>query len=505
MSENHPPQQPHDPQGAPTPPTSPGPHPEPVTEPLGTTGADWYGQGTPAPGAATPYAAAPTPYEASRPAPAEAAPAAPEPAPYAPAPHNAWQPDPAPWSAASAGPAPAEPWGPPPEDTHTSAAAPAAVPTPAAATRRRGPGWGGTVLLVGAGMLLSGSVALGGAVAVDQITDRGTSSASSSTAEDEDEAATASTSIDDPDWSAVAAEVSPSSVAIETVSGMSSSTGTGVIMDAAGNILTNNHVVTGATEVEVTLSDGRSFTAEVVGTDDTTDLAVVRLTDPPEDLQPATVGDSEALAVGEEVMAIGTPLGLENTVTTGIVSALNRPVTTAGEEEDGSEDTYTSAIQTDAAINPGNSGGPLVNAAGEVVGINTAIAGIPGSSETSGSIGLGFAIPASTAWMIGEQLAEDGTADLAYFGVTTQDGEVSSGGVSHAGAAVVSVEGGTPAAEAGLREGDVIVAVDDTPVGSAAALTGVVRGLEVGSEHELTVMAEDGERTVSITPTTASS
>src|SRR5690606_2844420 len=171
----------------------------------------------------------------------------------------------------------------------------------------------------------------------------------------------------------------------------------------------------------------------------------------PKGLQPAAFADSTTVEVGQPVMALGTPLGLENTVTTGIVSALDRPVTASGEASDGSDTTYTSAIQTDAAINPGNSGGPLVDAAGQVIGINTAIAGIPNAAGQAGSIGRGFAIPSNTATMIAEQLQEDGTAEHAFLGVTSQDGEVAGDRAAHRGAQVVSVEPGSPAAEAGLR------------------------------------------------------
>ena len=279
--------------------------------------------------------------------------------------------------------------------------------------------------------------------------------------------------------------------------------GSGFFISEDGYIVTNNHVVDGGQLVQVTLSDGSTYSAEIVGTDASTDLAVLRLQDPPGDLQPATFGDSTAVTVGEGVMAIGTPLGLQNTVTTGIVSATARPVTTTGQQPDGSDSAYTSAIQTDAAINPGNSGGPLVDATGAVIGINSSIAGLPSSQETSGSIGLGFAIPSSTAKLIADQLIESGSAQHAYLGVTTKDGTAQADGTARAGAEVVSTEQGTPAAKGGLKEGDVVVAVDDTSVDSAAALTGVVRGLEIGSEHTLTVIRDGAEQQVTVTPTAA--
>ena len=220
------------------------------------------------------------------------------------------------------------------------------------------------------------------------------------------------------DWSEVAEQVAPSAVAIQVRTATGTSQGTGVVLSEDGSVLTNDHVVAGGDQVQVTLADGLTYTAAVVGADPSTDLAVIRLDAPPPDLQPATFGDSELVEVGDPVMAVGTPLGLENTVTTGIVSAVDRPVTTEGEEEDGSDAAFTSAIQTDAAINPGNSGGPLVDARGHVVGVNTAIAAIPGTDRAVGSIGLGFAIPSNTARLIADQLGEDGTVRHAYVGLS---------------------------------------------------------------------------------------
>ena len=226
---------------------------------------------------------------------------------------------------------------------------------------------------------------------------------------------------------------------------------------------------------------------------------MIRLDSPPDDLQPATFADSATVVVGQPVMALGTPLGLENTVTTGIISAVDRPVTAGGEDPSGSDATYTSALQTDAAINPGNSGGPLIDAAGQVIGINSSIAGIASSTGQAGSIGLGFAIPSNTATMIAEQLKDSGSADHSFLGVTSSDGTETVGDVSYRGAQVRGVEGGSPAAEAGLREGDLITKVDDTPVGGAAALTGVVRGLPVDSSHTLTVVRDQDEQTLDVT------
>ena len=302
-----------------------------------------------------------------------------------------------------------------------------------------------------------------------------------------------------PDWSATAAAVSPSVVAITATTGQGGGQGSGVIIDEAGHVLTNNHVVAGADQLTVTLSDGRTFDAEVRGTDPSTDLAVITISGNPTGLTPVAIGDSDALDVGDPVMAVGNPLGLAGTVTTGIVSALNRPVTTAaeGEGQGGqfgqgqSEPVVTNAIQTSAAINPGNSGGALVNAGGQLVGINSSIASLGSSSGgQSGNIGIGFAIPVNEATSIAEQLIATGSATHAYLGVTPQDGQASDGSARIAGAEVTSVGEGTPAAQAGLREGDVVTEVDGERVESALSLVGHIREKSAGDEVTLTVLRD---------------
>ena len=400
------------------------------------------------------------------------------------------------------------PWA-PRSGSATATALPASGGSPSgqgAPDRRRGPGWGGATALVAAGMLLSSGMTLGGVVAYDQVVEPLTapSTSPSPQAPTTTEASPAALAPEDVDWSAVADRVAPSAVAIQVAGSGGTSQGTGVVLDEDGSILTNAHVVGEGGEIQVTLSDGLSYSAEVIGSDPTTDLAVLRMGAPPDALQPATFGTSSEIEVGQPVMAVGTPLGLENTVTTGIVSAMDRPVTTVGEETDGSDATFTSAIQTDAAINPGNSGGPLVDASGQVIGINTAIAGIPDASGQAGSIGLGFAIPADTASMIAEQLSSSGDVEHAFLGVTSSDGARTVGEVTHRGAEVHSVEPGSPAQRAGLEEGDLITALDDVTVGGAAALTGVVRGLPVGSDHTLTVLRGDEQETIEVTLGTGS-
>src|SRR5665647_3269263 len=236
------------------------------------------------------------------------------------------------------------------------------------------------------------------------------------------------------------AAVSPSVVAISVTSGQSGGQGSGVIFDTQGHILTNNHVVTAGgqnSQITVTLNDKRTYDATVVGTDPTTDLAVIKLTNAPGDLKAIALGDANALTVGDPVMAVGNPLGLAGTVTTGIVSALNRPVTTSdqqpsdpfGQQQSSGEPVVTNAIQTSAAINPGNSGGALVNASGQLIGINSAIAslGSSGGSSQSGNIGIAKPIPMNEARSIAEQLITTGKATHPYLGVSSKDGVVPDG------------------------------------------------------------------------------
>lgn len=296
-----------------------------------------------------------------------------------------------------------------------------------------------------------------------------------------------------PDWQAVSSAVAPAVVAIQVTTASGSGEGSGVVIDSEGHILTNNHVVEGANDdtVQVTLSDGRIYEATITGLDPATDLAVVQLVDPPDDLRSAVIADSDAVVVGEPVMAMGNPLGLSNTATTGIVSAIDRPVSTATTSGTGTS-VVTNALQIDAAINPGNSGGPLFNASGEVIGITSSIASLSSGSSQSGSIGLGFAIPANLAQHIGEQLIEDGEAEHAFLGVSLSDGTGTADGTTRQGAVVEDVSDSSPASEADLQTGDVIVAIDGNPVTGAESLTGFVRALPADTEVTLTVV-RDGE------------
>jgi len=311
-----------------------------------------------------------------------------------------------------------------------------------------------------------------------------------------------------PDWTTVAGAVAPSVVSIDVTTAQGAGAGSGVVFDDQGHVLTNNHVVEGAGgggSITVTLSDGRTYAATVVGTDPSTDLAVVKLSGAPKDLVPISLGNSDALKVGAPVMAVGNPLGLSGTVTTGIVSALNRPVSTGSSEspsgqQSSNDEVVTNAIQTSAAINPGNSGGALVNAKGELVGINSSIASLGQSSGSqSGNIGIGFAIPVKEAKSIAEQLISSGKAQHAFLGVGTRDTVVTDGSAKRAGAQIMSVSGGTPAANAGLQNGDVVIAVDGQRVDSATALVAQIREMKAGDKTTLTIIRDGARKDVSVT------
>jgi putative serine protease PepD len=289
---------------------------------------------------------------------------------------------------------------------------------------------------------------------------------------------------------AVADELLPSVVHIKVSGGSQQATGSGFVVDDDGHVITNNHVVALAEEsgdITVVTVDEEEREASIVGRSPSYDLAVLRVD--PDGLKPASVGTSATLRVGEPVVAIGSPLGLTSTVTTGIVSALDRPVTAGGS----GESSYMSAIQTDAAINPGNSGGPLVNLHGQVIGINSAIVSLGSTlGGDSGSIGLGFAIPIDQVRHTVRQLLRDGEAEYPIIGakVKTSDAEA---------AIIDSVEPGLPAEEAGIEEGDQIVSIDGDPITGGVDLIVSIRSHVPGDTIEVEYLRDGETEMVEIT------
>ncbi|NNH70155.1 PDZ domain-containing protein [Nocardia uniformis] len=296
---------------------------------------------------------------------------------------------------------------------------------------------------------------------------------------------------------AVAQKVVPSVVMIRVAGARAEGEGSGVVLSSDGLILTNNHVVSGAgpnAEIDVAFSDGSTAPATLVGTDPISDLAVIKVTGK-QGLTPIELGSSDNLQVGQSVVAVGSPLGLAGTVTTGIVSALNRPVSTSGEP--GSTGTVIDAIQTDAAINPGNSGGALVDMNGKLIGINTAIAtmGVSEPGGQSGSIGLGFAIPVDQARRVADELIKTGKATYAQIGIKVRARDDVNG------ARVLEVTPDGPAAKAGIPNGAVITKLDDQVVDSGNALIAAVRSHRPGDKVKITYTDEQGNnsKTVEVT------
>ena len=374
---------------------------------------------------------------------------------------------------------------------------------PTVIVTKKGPGWGA---LLGA-MLLTVGLTLGALFYVRPAMLR----ASTPTNLNGGTIATVPASSDATDWTAVASAVSPAVVTIQAQGASSGSTGSGVIYDAQGDIVTNYHVISSVLtggQIQVTLADGRLYAARVVGHDKTTDLAVIRLDNPPEDLTVARFATSSTLQVGAPVMAIGAPLGLSNTVTTGIVSALNRPVEVSMDEDSTSQDqtqassdlVITNAIQIDASINPGNSGGPLFDATGAVVGINSSIKSLATSSDgQAGSIGLGFAIPSDLVVSVADQLIASGSASHGMLGVTVKAATATVGSDTYVGAEIQEVTSGSGAAIAGLRVGDVILTVEGQEVTSPKQLVGYVRRYRAGDTVTMTIERNGQTQDVSVT------
>lgn len=435
------------------------------------------------------------PVGAVPPASAQAAPAAPA-APAVPAAHAPAQETPASGGAYSA--PSGQPYG-----GYAAPASPDAFASPTVIVTKKGPGW---VALLGA-MLLTIGLTLGAVfyarpAMLHASTPTNLNGGTVATVPVSNSSGT--------DWTDVAAAVSPAVVTIQAQGASSGGTGSGVVYDAQGDIVTNYHVIAsalGGGQIQVTLADGRLYGAVVVGHDKTTDLAVIRLENPPSDLTVARFASSSNLEVGAPVMAIGAPLGLSNTVTTGIVSALNRPVEVSVDESATSEDgtqassdlVVTNAIQIDASINPGNSGGPLFDASGAVIGINSSIKSLSSSSDgQAGSIGLGFAIPSDLVVSIADQLIASGSASHGMLGVTVKAATTTVGSDTYVGAEVQDVSAGSGASAAGIRAGDVIVKVEGQEVTSPKQLIGYVRRYKAGDTVSMTIVRDGATQDVSV-------
>ncbi len=420
---------------------------------------------------------------------------------------------------------PTQPYGQPAPHAGAAFGQPATAPEPHDRTRVGG---GKIAAILVAAALVGGAAGVGGAAAVGSSFVSAPASQSSGPS---------SITVNNPDsvnaTTAIATKVLPSVVTISASAGTSGGTGSGVILSDDGYVLTNTHVVTldGATgdpKLSVTTSDGRVYAATIVGTDPTYDLAVIKLTDA-SGLTPIEFADSSKLNVGDQTVAVGAPLGLSNTVTTGIVSALNRSIqiasSAAPESEGGTQQEETpggrtpfefdfgqgqqtpsqpkssiaiSVIQTDAAINPGNSGGALVDGKGRLIGINVAIASAGGASTEAGSIGVGFAIPSTVAERVANEIIDNGSATHGLLGATVGDA-ASAPGATRAGALINEVTAGGAAASAGLRNGDIVTQFNGIAITDQVDLTAQVRALAAGSEAKLTYVRDGREQTATVT------
>ena len=376
---------------------------------------------------------------------------------------------------------------------------------PPAAPPRTSRGRGLTAAVLAGALVIGGAAGVGGAAVYDALTEDGSTATTSGTTAGGFES-TKSSVVQDGTVEKVAQAVLPSVVKVNVSSSSGAGSGSGIVLSKDGKILTNNHVVAGAGDsgsITVNFNDGTTAKATVIGTDPLTDVAVIQAEDV-SDAKPASLGKSGDLKVGQTVVAVGSPFGLNATVTTGIVSALNRPVSVStqedtpedpfgGQQQQGQDlSTTYPAIQTDAAINPGNSGGPLVDMSGRVVGINSSIRTASSSSDTGGSIGLGFSIPIDEVLPIVNQITDEQTPTHARLGVTVSD---VSGTTLNQGAQLRSIESGGAAEEAGLENGDVITKVDGDLVDGSESLVATIRGHRPGDTVTITYVRDGKTRT----------
>jgi putative serine protease PepD len=367
---------------------------------------------------------------------------------------------------------------------------------PAVPPRRGRKGFAAAV--VAAALIVGGGAGLGGAAAYDALDDDNPASTSTPVSASPvvargDNAGTTS------GVESVASAVLPSVVKLDVSSGQEAGSGSGIILSSDGLILTNNHVAAVAGKngaITASFADGSHAKATIVGLDPLTDTALVQAQGV-SGLTPATIGDSDAVKVGEEVVAIGSPFGLNATVTSGIVSALNRPVG-VGADEQGNATVYP-AIQTDAAINPGNSGGPLVDSDGHVVGINSSIQSTSSGSGEAGSIGLGFAIPINEVLPVIDQMKKGETPTHARIGVSVQNVQATGGALVVDGAQISEVGADSAAGQAGLKDGDVITKVDDHLITGSDSLVATVRSYRPGDKVKITYERDGQEKTVDLT------
>ncbi len=362
------------------------------------------------------------------------------------------------------------------------------TPAPTAPSVRRGPGVFAVIMISAVTSLVVGVFAGLGGYLVGQGVDSGTTSVITLPQVIGDAPDTPGTSI-----AAIAAAELPSVVSIAATGSSVSGSGSGFVIRSDGYILTNNHVVAIAKggKIEVVFNDGTRVDGEVVGTNPEYDIAVVKVAK--KGLPAMGIGNSDDVAVGDVAIAIGAPLGLDGTVTAGIISALDRPVT-AGDQNDTS---FINAIQTDAAINPGNSGGPLLDGAGRVIGINSAIASMATGSSEAGNIGLGFAIPINTAKRIAEEIIATGTSKTPIIGVNLDTA------YQGPGAKVLEVTSGGPSEAAGVQKGDIITSLGGRLIDDSTELVVAIRSYAPGDPVEVKIDRGGGSVTTTITLGTA--